>query len=119
MNLNPNRTAAISVPSPPPASTPAQPGPTAPAQGAAPDLRSQFAPHPNPPGAAGAFNRPTENPGQPITAGAPFGPGPGPDQLGIPNQQQATLKSLLSFAAAQPGADPGVAYLAGLVNKQM
>lgn len=30
------------------------------------------------PGSLGAFNRPTENPSEPVTAGASFGPGPTP-----------------------------------------
>lgn len=30
------------------------------------------------PGQLGAFNRPTENPAEPVTAGASFGPGPTP-----------------------------------------
>jgi hypothetical protein len=39
------------------------------------------APGPAQPGAAGAFNRPTERPNEPVTAGAPFGPGAGPEAL--------------------------------------
>jgi len=29
------------------------------------------------------FTRPTENPGEPVTAGLPMGPGPGPEVLGL------------------------------------
>lgn len=34
------------------------------------------------PGTIGALTRPTERPNEPITAGAPFGPGPGPEVMG-------------------------------------
>lgn len=33
------------------------------------------------PGAGGAFTRPTERPNEPLTAGMPTGPGPGPEVL--------------------------------------
>lgn len=36
------------------------------------------------PGSLGAFDRPTDRPDEPLTAGAPFGPGPAPAQLGMP-----------------------------------
>lgn len=36
------------------------------------------------PGELGLLTRPTESPEEPITAGAPFGPGPGPSAAGIP-----------------------------------
>ena len=36
------------------------------------------------PAPAGAFLAPTTRPAEPITAGAPFGPGPGPMAAGIP-----------------------------------
>lgn len=36
------------------------------------------------PAAPGAFLAPTARPQEPITAGAPFGPGPGPRAAGIP-----------------------------------
>jgi hypothetical protein len=36
-----------------------------------------------PPGALGAFDRPTERPGTPITNGLPSGPGAGPEALGL------------------------------------
>jgi len=32
------------------------------------------------------LNRPTERPGEPVTAGAPFGPGPGPEAIGMPTR---------------------------------
>jgi len=36
------------------------------------------------PGEMGSLTRPTESPNEPITAGASFGPGPGPTAAGIP-----------------------------------
>lgn len=46
-----------------------------------------------PPYAGGAFNAPTNRPGEPVTAGAPIGPGPGPEAL--------------NFQPVQPGAGTG------------
>jgi hypothetical protein len=40
------------------------------------------APPPPVPGAAGPLDRPSERPSEPITAGMPMGPGPGPEVLG-------------------------------------
>lgn len=37
-----------------------------------------------PAGAQGSLTRPTERPDEPLTAGAPMGPGPGPDALPPP-----------------------------------
>jgi hypothetical protein len=37
-----------------------------------------------PPGAMGPLDRPTERPNEPVTAGSPFGPGPGPEALAAP-----------------------------------
>ena len=37
--------------------------------------------NPTPAGSLGAFDRATERPGEPVTAGAPLGAGPGPDVL--------------------------------------
>lgn len=37
------------------------------------------------PGSLGAFDRPTDRPDEPITTGAPFGPGANPAQLGMPS----------------------------------
>lgn len=35
------------------------------------------------PGTLGGLTRPTERPNEPITAGAPFGAGPGPEVMGV------------------------------------
>ena len=36
------------------------------------------------PGSLGALTAPTQRPNEPITAGAPFGPGPGPEAMSRP-----------------------------------
>lgn len=51
-----------------PAAPPVQVPPPSPAPGPAP-------------GSFGAFNRPTERPDEPLTAGMPMGPGPGPEAV--------------------------------------
>lgn len=64
------------------------------------------------PGGMGALTRPTERPGEPITAGAPVGPGPGPDSLPRPvpagasplSAQLAAYLPILETRAAQPDA---------------
>ncbi len=43
------------------------------------------------PGSAGNFNRATESPDEPLTAGANFGPGPNASQSGIYNSQQDSI----------------------------
>lgn len=60
------------------------------------------------------FGSPTENPDEPVTAGAPIGPGVGPEAMGlIPMDQQIQGKDLelmkaylpyLEWVANQPGA---------------
>lgn len=60
------------------------------------------------------FGAPTQRPGEPVTAGAPRGAGPGPEALNLPtstNQQDFTALRpalpLLQFLANLPGAHPG------------
>lgn len=55
------------------------------ASGAPPGVASPpVAAPPGPvPGSFGAFNRPTERPGEPVTAGVDVGPGPGSEVLGM------------------------------------
>ena len=52
------------------------------------------------PAAPGSFLAPTTRPSEPITAGAPFGAGPGPMAAGIPmmSQQDTTLAELRQIA---------------------
>src|SRR5438105_4320005 len=70
---------------------------------------------PGPPALPGQndFLRPTERPGEPVTAGIPSGPGPGPEALSTippadPNQadaqQWARYLPSLEFMASQPDA---------------
>lgn len=82
----------------------APPGTAAPGAGPQP---------PPPPGAGGPFDRPTERPGEPVTAGLPMGPGPGPEALGgyaPQNDADLDLQALapyigaLELMASQPGA---------------
>lgn len=61
-----------------------------------------------PPGApaygGGAFNAPSARPGEPVTSGAPIGPGPGPEALSSnvvqPNQGTGAMTSLLQRLSA-------------------
>ncbi len=66
----------------------------------------------NPPG--GGLGQPSERPNEPVQAGLPSGPGPGPSPV-FPMQVN-TLGGLLNQLAAQPGASPDVAYLQSVVN---
>lgn len=56
-----------------------------------------------------AFGDPTQRPNEPISNGAPFGPGAGPEALGIPNMQNQDLAQLVPYLPAfqamanQPG----------------
>ena len=63
------------------------------------------------PGQMGAFVRPTERPGEPMTAGAPVGPGPGPRRVEPPAKVDETMSAqlaayipILETKAAQPDA---------------
>lgn len=50
------------------------------------------------PGSLGAFGRPTERPGEPLTAGAPVGPGPNATPLpSAPDPFLATIAALNSL----------------------
>jgi hypothetical protein len=55
------------------------------------------------PGTLGSLSRPTERPSEPITAGAPFGAGPGPAASGIPQPFSPTslaVEEIRSIAMA-------------------
>lgn len=68
-----------------------------------------------PPSPADHWLRPTERPNEPVTAGLPTGPGPGPEALGPlgqPTQQGVTAGGLLSRMAASPDAPDSVKALA-------
>lgn len=51
------------------------------------------------PAAAGSFLAPSSRPNEPITAGAPFGPGPGPMELGMPTEAQTDDDALREIRA--------------------
>jgi hypothetical protein len=57
--------------------------------GAPTDVAQTATPRPVP-GTLGALTRPTERPTEPVTAGAPFGAGPGPSMAGIPTNVSPT-----------------------------
>ncbi|TXS35061.1 hypothetical protein [Streptomyces sp. t39] len=56
------------------------------------------------------FGEPTQMPGEPVTAGADLGSGPGLEALGLPNQPDEDMKKLVAYLpvlehmANQPGA---------------
>lgn len=89
---------------------PMGPAPTPAAAPAAPQAASP----PGPPPGAQDFLRPTERPNEPVTAGLPMGPGPGPEALGPLAQQSggSTVGGLLQSLAASPNATPEVRQLA-------
>ena len=103
----------------PPTGAPTPPQP--PAQQGPPQLASilgQAAGH-NGPGDNTLLNRPTDRPNEPVTAGLPVGPGPGPEALsGVGAAardnavEQGTLANLLQSMASQPNAPTAVKALA-------
>ena len=72
------------------------------------------APAPTPPAGAGGgaavepgslgFDAPTQRPGEPVTAGLPIGPGPGPEALNLPNDSATTAAQLRTMYATVPAA---------------
>lgn len=54
------------------------------------------------PGQLGAFNRPTERPTEPVTAGASFGPGPTPRTQFAPPTTDPVLMELRALYNAYP-----------------
>jgi len=82
---------AIPLPSAPPVSEPVSPRPQEPT-----------------PGSLGAFGRATERPTEPLTAGMPMGPGPGPEAMvgntGL-TPDDLVLAKLRALMAAHPNGD--------------
>lgn len=64
------------------------------------------------PGGFPPLDRPTERPAEPLTTGAPFGAGAGPEALGLVQSPQ-TLGALLDKLAAQ---NPDLAAVAAWAN---
>jgi hypothetical protein len=55
------------------------------------------------PGQLGALNRPTERPTEPVTAGAPFGPGrTAPTGMAVPRNNDPVLNELRALYMAYP-----------------
>lgn len=78
------------------------------------------------PGAGGSapiipLNAPTTRPGEPVTAGSRYGPGPGPEVLGpMASQGQMQLENARDVIAALSAQNPdnvALSYLAAKVNK--
>lgn len=91
------------------AAVPVGPPPTPAAAGPGPQGGPQPPPGPMP-GSMGAFNRPTERPGEPITHGLPTGPGAGPEVL--PPAPTDTAGTVLQRMAATPFASAEIRALA-------
>jgi len=70
-------------------------------------MQPQSAPKPAvAPGGLGNFSRPTDNPNEPLTAGANFGPGPTAAQAGIrSNTTDQVLNELQGIQAMFPNSD--------------
>jgi len=76
------RSQAAIRPGPPPAPPPGQPrAPQGPQEPQGPPPTGGIPQSGPMPGTLGALDRPTERPGEPLTAGLPSGPGPGPEAL--------------------------------------
>lgn len=78
----------------------------------------------------GSFARPTERPEEPLTAGLPFGPGPGPEALLRRPEQEPSLDAqdaealrsrlpFIEFMASQPGASPSTRLIARRLRGQL
>jgi hypothetical protein len=50
------------------------------------------------------FEAPTQRPSEPVTAGLPVGPGPGPEALNLPNDAATTAMQLRALYANVPAA---------------
>jgi len=64
------------------------------------------------------WDHPNDRPGEPIHAGLPVGPGPGPEALAPPPAAaQTPTASLLQQLAMAPGATPDVRQMASLASR--
>jgi len=54
---------------------------------------------------------PTQRPNEPLTAGLPSGPGPGPSQPPV-QQQWSTARDIIANAAMSPTASPALQMMA-------
>jgi hypothetical protein len=81
-----------------PGQTYGQAGQQAAAQQAIPLPQSAGPPPPGP----GLLAAPSNRPGEPVTAGLPIGPGPGPEAVGMPTPDQTTLSDLKVLLVQHP-----------------
>lgn len=97
-----------------PPSVPLAPGGASPAPGASSVVGSAPGAPPVLPGGLGDLHRPTERPFEPVTAGAPTGPGPGPEALanGPANPAGNTTLSTMLAQVARSSGSQAVAALA-------
>lgn len=84
--------------------------------GAAPPSPVGAAPAQGPPVDLPAFGRPSDRPGEPLTAGMPMGPGPGPEVLGAP-RAGGTLAQLVESIAASAPLSPDIQALLQTVRR--
>jgi hypothetical protein len=77
-------------------------------QAQAQQMMPMAAPAAVPPGSLPPLAGPTRRPNEPVTAGLPSGPGPGPEALGAVPQGEGIrrLMPVLELLASQPDADP-------------
>lgn len=68
------------------------------------------------PGSFGDHLRPTEQPNVPVTAGLPFGPGPGPEAIAPPVMQSPLVGALANLNALGSAASPLVNAVRAQVN---
>lgn len=63
---------------------------------------AQMAQSSNPFAGVTPLTEPTQRPDEPITAGSPSGPGPGPSAIGLPSQARERIADLDSLARFMP-----------------
>lgn len=81
-------------------------GPVAPAQPGGPGGPGGPAPMPDRSGEVTPFSAPTARPDEPVTAGVPIGPGPGPEALTLPQQSpQSSYGSLVDILSGLSASD--------------
>lgn len=67
----------------------------------------------------GPFDRPTETPDEPVTAGLPIGPGPGPEAIPAAGIQPGSKQDLMLQVRAIASRYPNPALLALLTELEM
>lgn len=100
-----------------PAQAPLGPPPGAPVSGGNPIEALLAAAQGTPPPAGGGLAAPSARPGEPVTAGLPVGPGPGPEALGPSRARASTVRDSFEMLAELTG-DPRYKRLAALAVQQ-